>query len=88
MSSIIKWTMAQHELFHVEVWQKTTKFCKGIILQLKNKEILKKNNRNHLIWTRDDRKKFTFPGICGTVRKYLVFMFFGVSKVEEEESGA
>ena len=24
-------------LIHVEVWQKTTKFCKAIILQLKNK---------------------------------------------------
>ena len=23
-------------LIHVEVWQKTTKFCKAIILQLKN----------------------------------------------------
>ena len=28
-------------LIHVEVWQKTTKFCKTIILQLKNKLILK-----------------------------------------------
>ena len=24
-------------LIHAEVWQKTTKFCKSIILQLKNK---------------------------------------------------
>ena len=24
-------------LVHVDVWQKTTKFCKAIILQLKNK---------------------------------------------------
>ena len=24
-------------LIHVDVWQKTTKFCKSIILQLKNK---------------------------------------------------
>ena len=29
-------------LSHVEVWQKTTKFCKAIILQLKNKFIKKK----------------------------------------------
>ena len=27
-------------LIHVDVWQKTTKFCKAIILQLKNKRIL------------------------------------------------
>ena len=25
-------------LVHIEVWQKTTKFCKAIILQLKNKQ--------------------------------------------------
>ena len=24
-------------LIHVDIWQKTTKFCKAIILQLKNK---------------------------------------------------
>ena len=29
-------------LIHVEVWQKTTKFCKAIILQLKNKLIKNK----------------------------------------------
>ena len=29
-------------LIHVEVWQKTTKFCKAIILQLKHKLSLKK----------------------------------------------
>ena len=26
-------------LIHIEVWQKTTKFCKAISLQLKNKQI-------------------------------------------------
>ena len=26
-------------LIHIEVWQKTTKFCKAIILQLKKKKI-------------------------------------------------
>ena len=31
-------------LTHVEVWQKKTKFCKAIILQLKNKQILKTYN--------------------------------------------
>ena len=32
-------------LIHVDIWQKTTKFCKAIILQLKNK--LKKNRTGH-----------------------------------------
>ena len=31
-------------LIHVDIWQKTTKFCKAIILQLKNK-LKKKKNR-------------------------------------------
>ena len=30
------------QLIHVDVGQKTTKFCKAIILQLKNKHIFKK----------------------------------------------
>ena len=30
----------------VDIWQKTTKFCKAIILQLKNKLILKKCSRH------------------------------------------
>ena len=30
-------------LIHVEVWQKTTKFCKAIILQLKNKQYFLKS---------------------------------------------
>ena len=28
-------------LIHVDIWQKPTKFCKAIILQLKTKKILK-----------------------------------------------
>ena len=28
-------------LIHVDIWQKTTKFCKSIILQLKNKLTVK-----------------------------------------------
>ena len=28
-------------LIHADVWQKPTKFCKAIILQLKNKQIFK-----------------------------------------------
>ena len=31
-------------LIHAEVWQKTTKFCKAVILQLKNKLIKQKLN--------------------------------------------
>ena len=34
-------------LIHVEVWQKTTKFYKAIILQLKNKLILKNNQHQY-----------------------------------------
>ena len=32
-------------LILVDVWQKTTKFCKAIILQLKNKEAKKKKKK-------------------------------------------
>ena len=32
-------------LIHVEIWQKTTKFCKAIILQLKNKFKKKSSSR-------------------------------------------
>ena len=32
-------------LIHVDVWQKTTKFCKAIVLQLKNKLISKKSEK-------------------------------------------
>ena len=35
-------------MIHVEVWQKTTKFCKAIILQLKNKLIKKKTKKTSL----------------------------------------
>ena len=34
-------------LIHVDVWQKPTKFCKAIILQLKNKQIKKQKNPTH-----------------------------------------
>jgi len=30
------------EMIHVDVWQKATKFCKAVILQLKNKFKIKK----------------------------------------------
>ena len=36
-----EWIYVYLWLIHVEVWQKTTKFCKAIILQLKNKQNLK-----------------------------------------------
>ena len=35
-------------LIHVDVWQKTTKYCKAIILQLKKKQIKSdKKKRNY-----------------------------------------
>ena len=34
-------------LIHVEVWQKKTKFCKAIILQLK--KLIKKNNKKNFL---------------------------------------
>ena len=34
-------------LIHVEIWQKAIKFCKAIILQLKNKLILQKKRNIH-----------------------------------------
>ena len=37
-------------MIHVEVWQKITKFYKAIILQLKNKLILKNFKKEGLIW--------------------------------------
>ena len=52
--SVTKHSTAQREgtyvqlwLIHADVWQKTTKFCKAIILKLKNK-YLKKNSQ--LVW--------------------------------------
>ena len=33
-------------LTHVDVWQKTTKLCKAIILQLKNKLIFKNKSND------------------------------------------
>ena len=41
-------------LIHVDVWQKPTKFCKAVILQLKN------NNRKKTHWTVKKKKK-SFP---------------------------
>ena len=41
------WTELSWWLIHVEVWQKTTKFCKAIILQFKNKQILKKERERN-----------------------------------------
>ena len=37
----LKFNIKTTKLIHVDVWQKTTKFCKAIILQLKNKKRLK-----------------------------------------------
>jgi len=43
-------------LIHVEIWQKTTKFCKAIILQLKNKYI-KKNILESIIMEKEKTKQ-------------------------------
>ena len=32
----LKFNIKTTKLIHVDVWQKTTKFCKAIILRLKN----------------------------------------------------
>ena len=43
-------------LIHVEVWQKTTKFCKAIILQLKKKKMYnqkKKKRAGHMFIIKD-----------------------------------
>ena len=42
-------------LIHVKVWQKTTKFCKAIILQLKNKILKIYRKKNEGIWNRNDK---------------------------------
>ena len=44
-------------LIHVEVWQKATKFCKAIILWLKNKLIKKKKHPSLFSWTQVKTKQ-------------------------------
>ena len=36
-------------LIHVEVWQKTTKFCKAIILQLKKKKMYNQKKKKEQV---------------------------------------
>ena len=48
-------------LIHVEVWQKTTIFCKAIILQLKNKKRLKIFLKKK---KKDCQEKYQWPQIC------------------------
>ena len=50
-------------LIHVEVWQKTTKFCKAIILQLK-KIFLKETRYELEMWSvKEEIELLLFPGI-------------------------
>ena len=48
IKNLYKGTYVYLWLIHVDIWQKTTKFCEAIILQLKNK-LKKKNFTNELI---------------------------------------
>ena len=52
-------------LIHVDVWQETAKFCKEIILQLKNKLINKKSSSVQLLHS-----------LCHLYRKYLLNNYF------------
>ena len=42
-------------LIHIEVWQKTTKFCKAVIFQLKNKQV--KIKINFKKWKKKNKKR-------------------------------
>ena len=55
-------------LMHVDVWQKPTKFCKAIILKLKNKYILKNSDNNN-------NKKKPFKMWTETFTNFLPFTF-------------
>ena len=46
------WTELNWRLIHVEVWQKTTKFCKAIILKLKK---VKQTNKQYITSMRTGR---------------------------------
>ena len=49
-------------LIHVDIWQKTTKFCKAIILQLKNKLKKKKIEPDNTLvqnWLRTTTRLYT-----------------------------
>ena len=37
-------------LIHVDVWQKSTQYCKAIVLQLKINKYFKKKKRNTCVW--------------------------------------
>ena len=58
-------TNAQLWLIHVDVRQKTTRFCKAIILQLKNK--LKKTRELRAIFIQDSQKleRIRYPSTTG-----------------------
>ena len=45
---IEKLNLKGYILYHVDIWQKTTQICKAIILQLKNKQILKNNEKKDI----------------------------------------
>ena len=53
-----EWTYVHFQLIHVDVWQKPTKFCKEIILQLKKKRVIPEGSgwgtRVYLWWIHVD----------------------------------
>ena len=57
-------------LIHVEIWQKTTKFCKAIILQLKINK-LKKKLQQHLVSDRKLWKLIIKWMVQGTKKKQI-----------------
>ena len=59
-------------LIHVEVWKKT-KFCKGIILQLKNR--LKKTKQTTFLLVSKKTQETTLPFLWSTGKDLVYFLF-------------
>ena len=53
-------------LIHVDVWQKTTKFCKEIILQLKSKLKRKRKENNLETWNWGSESRLRWKTLLGT----------------------
>ena len=67
------------QLIHVNVWQKPTKFCKAIILQLKNKLKKKKKGRLDILKvTLVHRQNFIPQDTLGSVLKAFQLLGTGV----------
>ena len=70
-------------LIHIEVWQKTTKICKAIILQLK-KSSLERNKSSELWWLLTDWVAAVSCWLhCCWARRKFSFFFLGLlSKIQ------